>query len=159
MRETLTYVTTLGGWVIACPVGGGQIVALTPEAAKQGHEEEWLEGYGATLRLREQFEQVRAEVEAEVAAKPHIGLQEAAGLAEATQTQAEDPGAITHVLTRSEIAGLVCSAAGAASAPFMRDHPDYVMPSEEIGAGVRAVVQEQLGFDISEVPGYKGMAE
>ena len=47
-------------------------------------------------------------------------------------------------LTAEDLWGLVYECAGAASAPFMRDHP-HVMPSEEIIEGVNRVMAEH-GF-------------
>lgn len=47
--------------------------------------------------------------------------------------------------------GLVYQAAGAATAPLMRDHPGYVFPSSEVGAAVGAVLAE---FGIPEIVGY-----
>jgi hypothetical protein len=41
--------------------------------------------------------------------------------------------------------GLTFEAAGAATAPLMRDHPDYVFPSEEVSEGVRNVLHRH-GF-------------
>ena len=31
--------------LLAMPAGGGQVVALTPEAARNGYYERWLEGW------------------------------------------------------------------------------------------------------------------
>lgn len=49
MRETLTYVisadTPLGLWVLAAPVGGGVVQALTVDAANQGAADGWLENW------------------------------------------------------------------------------------------------------------------
>jgi hypothetical protein len=42
--------------------------------------------------------------------------------------------------TDAFIRRIAYEAAGAASVPFMQDHPDYVMPSERIEDGVRAVL-------------------
>jgi hypothetical protein len=61
-------------------------------------------------------------------------------------------------MSRRDVASIVSQAAGAASAPFMRDHPQYVMPSDEIGQGIREVVQDSLGFDMAQVRGYRGLA-
>lgn len=56
-------------------------------------------------------------------------------------------------LDTEEVVGLAFEAAGAASAPFMRDHPRYVMPTEEIGDGVRRVLADH---GITELPeGYR----
>lgn len=41
-----------------------------------------------------------------------------------------------------EVAEIAMTAAGAASTPFMRDHPDYVMPDVEIVTLVNAVLAE-----------------
>lgn len=59
----------------------------------------------------------------------------------------------TITLTHAEAAGLAFESAGAASVPFMQDHPDYVMPTERISVGVAEVLLER-GVDISTIPGY-----
>lgn len=41
-----------------------------------------------------------------------------------------------------EVAKIAHVAAGAATAPLMRDHPDYVFPSQDVAAGVAAVLAE-----------------
>lgn len=50
MHETLEVLNVMIGpraqqWILAMPVGVGAVVALSPEAARKGHEEGWLEGY------------------------------------------------------------------------------------------------------------------
>jgi hypothetical protein len=42
--------------------------------------------------------------------------------------------------------GLVHEAAGAATAPLMRDHPHYVFPDQEVSEAVRNVLRDH-GFD------------
>jgi hypothetical protein len=55
-----------------------------------------------------------------------------------------EPGGLV-TMTEERIWGIAFAAAGAASTPFMRDHPQYVMPSEEIGEQVTRVLAE-MGF-------------
>lgn len=55
-----------------------------------------------------------------------------------------DPGVII-TMTEERIWGIAFAAAGTASTPFMRDHPHYVMPSDEIKEGVTTVLAE-MGF-------------
>lgn len=55
--------------------------------------------------------------------------------------------------TVEQICALVYSACGAATVPFMRDHPDYVMPSEEIRELVEPILVE-AGIDPTRVRGY-----
>lgn len=56
-------------------------------------------------------------------------------------------------LSYEEVCGLAFSAAGAASVPFMRDHPHYVMPTEEISEGVAKVLADR-GIDLQRIHGY-----
>jgi hypothetical protein len=56
MHETLEVIattTTSHGkhWILAAPVGGGVLQALTPEAAQIGHDEGWLDGYEPQVGL------------------------------------------------------------------------------------------------------------
>jgi hypothetical protein len=60
-------------------------------------------------------------------------------------------------MTHQELLGLVFEAAGAATGPLMRDHPDYVFPSEEVAGAVARVIEEKTGITVSEVPGYAGV--
>lgn len=135
MNEVLTYVTQAAGFVLCCPTGGGHVVALTLAAAKQAHESGALEGYGEVLAQREELERFVAERELPPAA--------------------ENPARLTD----QELADLAFSVAGAASAPFMRDNPGYVMPADEIGALVRELLQERFGFDAAELAGYRGLGD
>jgi hypothetical protein len=55
MHETLRYLTTVtdpanGLWVLAAPVEGGAVQALSPKIAIVGADEGWLEGLPTTLR-------------------------------------------------------------------------------------------------------------
>jgi hypothetical protein len=53
--------------------------------------------------------------------------------------------------TLERLHALVFQAAGAATRPFMEDHPDYVFPSERVSAGVGAVLTD---FGIPEIAAY-----
>lgn len=55
-------------------------------------------------------------------------------------------------LTVPRLYALAYALAGATSTPFMRDHPDYVMPTEEIGTLVQGILTE-YGFP-DPPPGY-----
>jgi hypothetical protein len=61
-------------------------------------------------------------------------------------------------MTHQELLGLVFEAAGAATGPLLRDHPDYVFPSEEVAEAVAQVIEEKTGIVASEVPGYAGVS-
>lgn len=56
-------------------------------------------------------------------------------------------------LTNKQVAQIAFEAAGAASAPFMQDHPHYVFPSERVSAGVDQVLLEH-GIDVALLEGY-----
>lgn len=60
-------------------------------------------------------------------------------------------------MTREELLGLVYEAAGAATGPLMRDHPDYVFPAEEVSEAVARVIEEKTDIKVSEVQGYAGV--
>lgn len=45
-------------------------------------------------------------------------------------------------LTVEEVREIAYQAAGAATAPFMRDHPHYVMPVEQVREAVEAVLHD-----------------
>lgn len=60
-------------------------------------------------------------------------------------------------MTQEELLGLVFEAAGAATGPLMRDHPDYVFPSEEVAEAVTRVIEEKTDITVSQVPGYAGV--
>lgn len=47
---------------------------------------------------------------------------------------------------------LVYGAVGAASVPFMRDNPSYVMPSEELGESTAAIMRE---FGVEPIEGFE----
>ena len=47
-------------------------------------------------------------------------------------------------LSEDQVRSVATTAAGAASMPFMEDHPRYVMPAERVIEGVEAVVDEFL---------------
>lgn len=64
-----------------------------------------------------------------------------------------EDNARTVTLTFEEVCGLVFEAAGATSVPFMRDHPQYVMPTEEITEGIRPILAER-GIDLTRIHGY-----
>jgi hypothetical protein len=63
-----------------------------------------------------------------------------------------EPGEII-TMTEERVWGLAFQAAGAASVPFMRDHPQYVMPDGDITEGVTNVLAD-FGFTAPPV-GYK----
>jgi hypothetical protein len=58
-------------------------------------------------------------------------------------------------LTHEQVCALAFQAAGAASVPFMRDHPETVMPTQEISELVGGVLSEH-GIDLSKIHGYAG---
>jgi hypothetical protein len=49
--------------------------------------------------------------------------------------------------TKEEVIEIAYQAAGAGTAPFMKELPDYVMPTEDVSAGVRSVLKS---FGIEE---------
>lgn len=51
-----------------------------------------------------------------------------------------------RTFTKEEMVKLAFTAGGAATAPLMHDHPDYVFPSERVMESVMAVLREE--FDI-----------
>jgi hypothetical protein len=76
-------------------------------------------------------------------------------------SQQEEKGRTTMTqitMQQEELVGLVFEAAGAATGPLMRDHPDYVFPSEEVAGAVARVIEEKTGITVSEVPGYAGVS-
>lgn len=60
-------------------------------------------------------------------------------------------------MTHEELLGLVYEAAGAATGPLMRDHPDYTFPSEEVATAVTRVIEEKTDIKVREVQGYAGV--
>lgn len=65
-----------------------------------------------------------------------------------------DHGDKTVTLTFREVCELAFTAAGSASVPFMRDHPSYVMPSEEIRDSVNQVIRDLVGIEPTAIRGY-----
>lgn len=66
---------------------------------------------------------------------------------------AQDDNAKIVMFTVEQLCALVYTACGAASVPFMRDNPGYIMPSEEIQMAVDPILRES-GIDTSRVHGY-----
>lgn len=56
-------------------------------------------------------------------------------------------------MTYKELCGFAFEVAGAASVPFMQDHPHYVMPTERISEGVVPLLAER-GIDLARISGY-----
>jgi len=65
-----------------------------------------------------------------------------------------DTGDQTITLTYRDLLDLVSLVAGSASTPFMRDHPTYVFPSDEIKEAIFEVVREHTGIEPTDVRGY-----
>lgn len=59
---------------------------------------------------------------------------------------------------KRELAGLAFQCAGAATAPLMRDHPDYIFPSERVAAKVADVLRRH-GIEVNDLPGYGPISE
>lgn len=59
----------------------------------------------------------------------------------------------TKTMTYEQIAALCFAVAGVTSVPFMRDHPKYVMPTEEISNSI-AVILHEHGINLSKIHGY-----
>lgn len=59
--------------------------------------------------------------------------------------------------TAERLLELVYEAAGAATGPLLADHPGYIFPEEIVSSLVAEVVLEQIGLDVSTVPGYGGV--
>lgn len=71
----------------------------------------------------------------------------------------ENDEAIT--LTKKQLCGIVYECAGAATGPLMRDHPDYVFPSERVAEAVGDTLLDrtrELGapVDVRRIEGYQG---
>lgn len=60
-------------------------------------------------------------------------------------------------MTEAELLGLVFEAAGAATGPLLRDHPDYTFPSEEVAEAVTRVIEEKTDIIVANVEGYAGV--
>lgn len=60
-------------------------------------------------------------------------------------------------LSAEQLAEFAFVVAGAATGPLMRDNPGYVFPAEAVGAMVDLVVKERFGFDVAQLPGYRGL--
>lgn len=63
----------------------------------------------------------------------------------APKTNAERVREHRHRMSELALWGLVFECAGAATAPLLQDHPDYVFPSERVAAAVRACMADN-GF-------------
>lgn len=59
-------------------------------------------------------------------------------------------------MSEEELLELVFTAAGAATAPLMADHPGYVFPSEQVSGAVVRVIEEKTDITVSDVEGYRG---
>jgi len=69
-----------------------------------------------------------------------------------------DPATGSRVsMEARDLAELVFTCAGAATAPLLRDHPGYTFPSEQVGHAVAAVFQEMTDLDVAQIPGYAGI--
>lgn len=74
-------------------------------------------------------------------------LRKQSGDDDEAEPERENPN--LHKLTTDELHELCFLVAGAASSPFMKAHPDFVMPTEELTAEVNRTLADK-GFPIAE---------